>query len=138
MKKLLFASALFLIGFTTAQAQYDYRNGRNDHYKQDNHRQVDKNTAQIEYLQHEARQRIDAGIHRRQLSPRDADRLMADYRRIEGLQRKFSNRGRLSNKETRLLKDQLSRLIVTTRRMSEPQRNHRADDRYRGNNRNYN
>ncbi len=129
MKKLLFASAFILFGLSAAYAQYDNRYDNSRYSRQNNSRNIDHNTAEIEHLQREARQRIDAGMERRQITRREADRLMSDYRRIEGMQRNYSNRGRLSNKETRILKDQLSRLMADTRRMSSNQGNYRAEGR---------
>ncbi len=138
MKMFFFVTAMFFLGFTTAQAQYRsphskvdnhrYEEDRNNHRYEDR-RNVDRNTAQIEQMQREARQRIDKGIQRRQISPREANRLMNDYKHIEVMQRKYSHRGRLSNKETRILSDQLTKLMATTRRMSDSRGHYRADDR---------
>ena len=116
MKKILFVAAVLALGFTNANAQYgrndypEYSEGRNGHSR--------GGDSEINYLQREARQRIDAGIQRRTLSRREADALMHEYRRIEAMERKFSHRGRLSNRESRILRNELERLMADTRKMS--------------------
>jgi len=124
MKKILFVAAIFALGFSSANAQYGPRDDRydnrgNNYPQHQNDRNSDGRDSEINYLQREARQRIDAGIRRRALSPREADILMHEYRRIEVMERKFSHRGRLSSKESRILRSELERLLADTHRMSD-------------------
>ena len=121
MKKILMVAAILALGFTSANAQYDQRHDRrDDRYDSEYNypQQPGGRDSEINYLQREARQRIDNAIRRRDLSPREADLLMHDYRRIEAMERKFSHRGRLSSRETRILKNELERLMAETRKMS--------------------
>ena len=123
MKKILFVAAIFALGFSNANAQYGPRDDRRDNYRPEyqNGRDYDHSDgreSEVNYLQREARQRIDAGIRHRALSPREADVLMHEYRRIEVLERKFSHRGRLSSRESRILRSELERLLADTNRLS--------------------
>jgi len=138
MKKIFFVAAILALGFTNADAQYDSRYDRRDNrdnnypgYSNGRDEYARGKDSEINYLQREARQRIDAGIQRRALSPREADLLMREYRRIEGLERQFSHRGRLSNKEARILRSELERLMVDTRRMSDRRGDNWARERGR-------
>lgn len=132
MKKIFFVAAILALGFSSANAQYnqrdDRRDNRDNNYPQYPNGRDDYSNdrddlrgrdSEINYLQREARQRIDAGIQRRALSPREADVLLHEYRRIEAMERKFSHRGRLSNKETRILRSELEHLMADTRRLSD-------------------
>ncbi|MCE7063963.1 hypothetical protein [Dyadobacter sp. CY326] len=116
MKKIFFAVAFIALGFTSASAQYSTRHSSRDRY-QGEHRQG--GSSEINYLQREARQQIAAGIQRGSLSSREANALMSRYERIEERERDYSHRGRLSNKESRILREDLERLMADTRRMSE-------------------
>ena len=124
MRKILFVTAILALGFTSANAQYGPRDDRYDDRRYDNR---DNNYAEyqngrnseINMIQREARQRISDGIRGRRLSQREASVLMREYERIEGMERAFSRRGRLSNRETRILKEDLRKLIVTTHKMSD-------------------
>ena len=138
MKKIFFVAAILALGFTNADAQYDSRYDRRDNrdnnysgYSNGRDEYARGRDSEINYLQREARQRIDAGIQRRALSPREADLLMREYRRIEGLERQFSHRGRLSNKESRILRSELERLMADTRRMSDRRGDNWARERGR-------
>ena len=135
MKKILFVAAIFALGFSNANAQYGPRDDRRDYRPEyQDGRDYDNSNgrdSEINYLQREARQRIDAGIRRRALSPREADVLMHEYRRIEVLERKFSHRGRLSSRENRILRSELERLLADTNRLSR----RGNDDWARGRNR---
>jgi len=137
MKKILFVAAILAIGFSNANAQYGPRDDRRDNNRPEyqNGRGSDYSNgrdSEINYLQREARQRIDAGIRRRALSPREADVLIHEYRRIEAMERKFSHRGRLSSRENRILRSELERLLADTNRLSNRRGN---DDWARGRNR---
>ena len=142
MKKILMVAAILAFGFTNANAQYDsrYDNRDNRNYdNRDNRHDDNYNSPQyhkggdseINYLQREARQKIDAGIRRRALSPREADVLMHEYQRIQGMERRFSSHGRLSRRETKILRNELERLMVDTQRLSS----RRGDNWARGRNR---
>jgi len=130
MKKIFFVAAILALGFSSANAQYNPRDDRRDNnypqypnqrgdYSNDRDDYSRGRDSEINYLQREARQRIDAGIQRRALSPREADVLLHEYRRIEAMERNFSHRGRLSNKETRILRSELQRLMADTHRLSD-------------------
>jgi len=130
MKKIFFVAAILALGFSSANAQYNPRDDRRDNnypqypnqrgdYSNDRDDYSRGRDSEIDYLQREARQRIDAGIQRRALSPREADVLLHEYRRIEAMERKFSHRGKLSNKETRILRSELQRLMADTHRLSD-------------------
>jgi hypothetical protein len=123
MRKILFVAAILTLGLTSANAQYGPRNDRYDH--RDNRPSYDNRPAygdgrssEINFMQREVRQEISSGIRSRRLTPREANVLMREYERIEHLERKFSNRGRLSNRENRILKEDLRRLMANTRRLS--------------------
>lgn len=135
-------AAILALGFTTANAQYDSRHDNRDnrdYENRDNRHDDNYNSPQypngrdseINYLQREARQKIDAGIQRRALSPREADVLMREYQRIKGMEMRFSNHGRLSHRETKILRNELERLMVDTQRLS----NRGGDNWARGRNR---
>ncbi|SKB48771.1 hypothetical protein [Dyadobacter psychrophilus] len=122
MKKIFFA-AMLALGFTSAFAQYGatphsergdrrYDDRRHNEYRQ-------RGGSEINYLQREARQQISAGINRGTLSRREANALMNRYERIEARERDYSHRGRLSPRETRILREDLQRLMADTRRMSD-------------------
>ena len=130
MKKIFFVAAILALGFSSANAQYNPRDDRRDNnypqypnqrgdYSNDRDDYSRGRDSEIDYLQREARQRIDVGIQRRALSPREADVLLHEYRRIEAMERKFSHRGKLSNKETRILRSELQRLMADTHRLSD-------------------
>ena len=117
MKKILFAVALLALAFTNASAQYSStehsdRGRRHTEYRRGG-------GSDINYLQREARQQIAAGINRGTLSSREANALMNRYERIEAREQAFSRRGRLSGRETRILREDLQRLMADTRRMSD-------------------
>ncbi|WP_221391160.1 hypothetical protein [Dyadobacter sp. NIV53] len=138
MKKIFFVAAILALGFTNANAQYDsrydHRDNRDNNYPQYPNGRDDYERggdSEINHLQREARQRIDAGFERRTLSRREADVLMREYRRIENLERKFSHRGRLSNREARILRSELQRLMADTHRMSSRRGNDWARERGR-------
>ncbi|MCE7070208.1 hypothetical protein LZG74_07850 [Dyadobacter sp. CY327] len=118
MKKIFFAVALVTLGFTSAFAQY----GATPHSERGDRRHYEyreRGGSEINYLQREARQRIAAGINRGTLSSREANALMNRYERIEAREREYSRRGRLSPRETRILREDLKRLMADTRRMSD-------------------
>jgi hypothetical protein len=140
MKKILFVAAVLALGFTTAQAQYDPRyDNRNDRHENDrdynrSNRDYEPGrgrNSDIDRLQRQVREDISIGIRRGTLNSREASALMHQYDRIEGMQRKFSSRGRLSNRETRILTGELERLMADTNRMSS----RRGDNWARGRNR---
>lgn len=135
MKKILFAAAFLAFGFTTAQAQYDSRydnrGGRYDNRSNRHPGPDDERNFDINMLQRQVREEISVGIRRGTLNSREASGLMHRYDRIEIMQRKFNSRGRLSHRETRILREDLERLMVDTRRMSS----HRNDSWARGRNR---
>ena len=122
MKKILFVASMIVFGFTSAQAQYgpqrDHDRDRYESRDYDRPGYANSKDSEINYLKREARQRIDTGIRRRVLSPREADALMMQYHRIEAKERKFSNRGRLSTREARILRNDLENLLVDTRKLS--------------------
>lgn len=119
MRKILFVAAIIALGFTTANAQYGPRDDRyrNDDYR-DRREYRDNRNSDIDYMQREARQQINDAIRSRSLSQREAHMLMREYDRIEARQRNFSHRGRLSNREERILRDDLRRLMADTHRLS--------------------
>jgi hypothetical protein len=125
MKKILFAAALVLIGFSSVSAQYGPRHDgrpRGAHYR---------GGSEINHLQREARQQIANGIHRGTLTSREANALMSQYERIEAREQKYSRHGRLSPRETRMLREDLERLMADTRRLSSRKGDHWARDRRR-------
>ncbi|PWJ58352.1 hypothetical protein CLV98_104211 [Dyadobacter jejuensis] len=130
MKKILIVAILFAFGLTSVQAQnypqYDRYSSYNDPY----HKKNDRRSTEIDRLQFEVKKGIETGVRRRALSPREASHLQNEYRRIAALERKYSNRGRLSNRETRILKDKLLRLMADTQRLSKDYRNSRAGGQY--------
>jgi hypothetical protein len=134
MKKILFAAAFIVLGFTNANAQYNSRYDHRDDRRYDNrgysHRDNDRNY-DINRLQREVREQISVGIRRGTLSSREASALMNRYDRIEMMQRKFNSRGRLSNREVRILRGELDQLMAETHRLSS----RRGDSWARGRNR---
>ncbi|TDE14566.1 hypothetical protein [Dyadobacter psychrotolerans] len=129
MRKILFVAAILALGFTSANAQYGPRDDRRYDDGRDGHRYDNRDNNYHEYnngrdseinmIQREARQRISDGIRARRLSQREASVLIREYERIEGMERAFSRRGRLSNRETRILKEDLRKLMVNTHRLSD-------------------
>lgn len=125
MKKIFLIATLLVFGFTAANAQYG---PRDDRYRQDhrNDRYDDRDdrgrgyssNSEINYLQKEAREKIAFGIRSRQLSRREASMLTNRYERIEMKEREFSHRGRLSSRETKILRNDLRQLISETHRMT--------------------
>jgi hypothetical protein len=134
MKKILFAAAILVLGFTNANAQYNSRYDHRDDRRYDDrgygHRDNDRNY-DINRLQREVREQISVGIRRGTLSSREASALMNRYDRIEIMQRKFNSRGRLSNREVRILRGELDQLMAETHRLSS----RRGDNWARGRNR---
>lgn len=131
MKKILFVAAVLALGFSNANAQYDSRYDHHDNRENHYPEYGRGGDSEINYLQREARQRIDSGIRRRAISPREADVLLHEYRRIEAMERKFSRRGRLSNRESRILRSELERLMADTNRMGNRRGDHWARERGR-------
>ena len=140
MKKILFAVAVLALGFTSAQAQYDSRydnrNDRHDNDRYDNRsreysRPGDDGNFDINRLQRQVREEISVGIRRGTLNSRESSVLMREYDRIEIMQRRFSSHGRLSNREERILRNELQGLMADTQRLSS----RRSDNWARGRNR---
>ena len=128
MKKIFFAVAFIALGFTNASAQY----GATPHSERGDRRHQEYRQggrSEIEYLQREARQQISAGINRGTISRREANALLDRYERIEARERDYTRRGRLSNRETRILREDLQRLMADTRRMSDRRGDGWARDR---------
>jgi hypothetical protein len=138
MKKILFAVAVLALGFTNAEAQYNSRHNNRDD-RRDQGRYDDRNYGypgddknyDINRLQRQVREEISIGIRRGTLSSRESSALMHRYDRIEGMQRKFGSRGRLSNREARILRGELGQLMAETQRLSS----RRGDNWARGRNR---
>ncbi|WP_031527514.1 hypothetical protein [Dyadobacter crusticola] len=126
MKKILFAAAVLVLGFSSANAQYGpHYDTRGDyHNSQRNGRGSD-----INHLQREVRQQIAMGVERGTLSSREANALMVQYERIEAREQRFSHRGRLSPREARIIREDLQRLMADTRRMSSRRGDHWARER---------
>lgn len=135
MKKILFAAAIFVLGFTSVQAQYDSRyDNRSNRHNNDRYgynQPGDGRNSDINRLQRSVREEISVGIRRGTLNAREASALMHQYDRIEVMQRKFSSRGRLSNREERILRGELQNLMTDTQRLSS----RRHDNWARGRNR---
>lgn len=135
MKKILFAAAIFVLGFTSVQAQYDSRyDNRSNRHNNDRYgynQPGDGRNSDINRLQRSVREEISVGIRRGTLTAREASALMHQYDRIEVMQRKFSSRGRLSNREERILRGELQNLMTDTQRLSS----RRHDNWARGRNR---
>jgi hypothetical protein len=127
MKKIFLVATLLVFGFTAANAQYgprddryryDNRDNRDERGSHDNRGRGHSINSEINYLQREAREKIAVGIRSRQLSRREAGMLTNRYERIEMKEREFSHRGRLSNRETKVLRNDLKQLIADTHRMT--------------------
>ena len=135
MKKILFTAAIFVLGFTSVQAQYDSRyDNRSNRHNNDRYgynQPGDGRNSDINRLQRSVREEISVGIRRGTLNAREASALMYQYDRIEVMQRKFSSRGRLSNREERILRGELQNLMTDTQRLSS----RRHDNWARGRNR---
>ncbi|REA63723.1 hypothetical protein DSL64_04640 [Dyadobacter luteus] len=124
MKKIFLIATLLVFGFTAANAQYGPRDdryrhdNRNDRYEdRDDRGRGHSSNSEINYLQREAREKIAFGIRSRQLTRREANMLTNRYERIEMKEREFSHRGRLSNRETKILRNDLRQLISETHRL---------------------
>ena len=134
MKKILFAAVVVALGFTSASAQYGPRHNDRDRYdNRDDYREDYRRgpMSDINRMQREARQQIANGVQRGTLTSREANALMAQYERIEDRERKYSHRGRVSQREARILREDLQRLMADTRRMSDRRGDHWARDRRR-------
>jgi hypothetical protein len=125
MKKIFLIATLLVFGFTAANAQYGPRDdryrhdNRNDRYEdRDDRGRGHSSNSEINYLQREAREKIAFGIRSRQLTRREANMLTNRYERIEMKEREFSHRGRLSNRETKILRNDLRQLISETHRLT--------------------
>lgn len=124
MKKIFLIATLLVFGFTAANAQYGPRDDRYRHdNRNDRHDDRDRgrgysSNSEINYLQREAREKIAFGIRSRQLTRREANMLTNRYERIEMKEREFSHRGRLSNRETKILRNDLRQLISETHRLT--------------------
>ncbi|MCE7059542.1 hypothetical protein [Dyadobacter sp. CY343] len=121
MKKILFAVALLAFGFTSASAQYGPRHDSRDRY--DNRDRYDHSArnrggSDINYMQRQARQQIAQGVERGTLNSREANALIGQYERIEARERSFSRRGRLSPRESKIIRHDLERLMADTQRLS--------------------
>ncbi|WP_353720977.1 hypothetical protein [Dyadobacter sp. 676] len=125
MKKILFAAVVLALGFTNASAQYgpryDYRDGASHERMSD-----------INRLQREVRQNIASGVQWGTLTSREANMLMNRYENIEAKERKFARHGRLSNREERILRNDLHELMADTRRLSHDRDRWARDRRHRG------
>ena len=124
MKNIFLIATLLVFGFTAANAQYGPRDdryrhdNRNDRYEdRDDRGRGHSSNSEINYLQREAREKIAFGIRSRQLTRREANMLTNRYERIEMKEREFSHRGRLSNRETKILRNDLRQLISETHRL---------------------
>jgi sulfite reductase beta subunit-like hemoprotein len=127
MKRILLASALCLLTYTTTVAQrYEYpgqrypdnatehkRNDRRDHEKYS-----------IRDQQREARRRIAIGIENGVLPTGEAIQLLTEYERIEKREMRFRANRSLSKRESRQLSNDLENLLRRIR--SENRDGHRA------------
>ena len=145
MKKQIAAAALFLFLSASAFAQgpgrYDnaprsypadrsYENGRRDARLPANDRQE---AQMLNDLQREARTRIADGIARGTLTSREAIRLLSEYERVEGKERRYLANRDLTRRETRELSNDLQNLIKGIRYDkydSQNERNRVAQRRY--------
>lgn len=129
MKKILFAAVVLALGFTNASAQYgpryDYRDGYHDGASRER-------MSDINRLQREARQNIANGVQWGTLTSREANMLMNRYENIEDKERHFARRGHLSNREERILRNDLHELMSDTRRLSRDRDRWSRDGRHRG------
>ncbi|WP_428667784.1 hypothetical protein [Runella sp.] len=133
MKKLVFAAALILVAFGSANAQWgnngrDRRNddrydNRRDDRGYDSHNNRGGNMGdRIDDFQREARRRIADGIAQGSLSSREAKHLMRDVERIERKEQIFWRDRVLDPRERRELTDDLvalNREITHERRDNE-------------------
>jgi hypothetical protein len=132
MKKILVAIAFLTFGFTGVQAQYDSRyDGRRDHRANHRSGDVGERNSEINMMQRRVRDEISTGVRRGTLSSREASHLMRQYDRIEIMQRKFNSRGRISNREERILHNDLESLMAETRRLSSRRHDNWARGRQR-------
>jgi hypothetical protein len=129
MKKILFAAVVLALGFTNASAQYgpryDSRDGYHDGYSRER-------MSDINRLQREARQNIANGVQWGTLTSREANMLMNRYENIQDKERQFARHGRLSNREERILRNDLHDLMSDTRRLSRDRDRWSRDGRHRG------
>ncbi|GGM85209.1 hypothetical protein GCM10010967_16490 [Dyadobacter beijingensis] len=128
MKKILFAAVVLALGFTNASAQYGPRYDRGD-YRDGYNRE---GMSEINRLQREARQNIANGVQWGTLTSREANMLMNRYENISDKERHFAHRGRLSNREERILRNDLHELMSDTRRLSRDRNRWSRDGRHRG------
>lgn len=128
MKKILFAAVVLALGFTNASAQYGPRYDR-DEYRDGHSRE---RMSDINRLQREARQNIASGVQWGTLTSREANMLMNRYENIQDKERLFARRGRLSNREERILRNDLHELMSDTRRLSRDRDRWSRDSRHRG------
>jgi chromatin segregation and condensation protein Rec8/ScpA/Scc1 (kleisin family) len=135
MKKILFAAAVLFLGYTNANAQYRPDRNRNQDSYQQGYDEYDRSrdrARDINYMQREAKEQIARGIHSGRLSPREASVLMREYDKIADMERRFTRRGHLSNKERRILTSDLERLMAQTNQMSSRRGDNWARDHRRG------
>jgi hypothetical protein len=128
MKKILFAAVVLALGFTNASAQYGPRYDR-DEYRDGYSRE---RMSDINRLQREARQNIANGVQWGTLTSREANMLMNRYENIEAKERQFGHHGRLSNREERILRNDLRELMSDTRHLSRDRDRWSRDGRHRG------
>ena len=132
MKKILFAAVVLALGFTNASAQYGPRYDRDD-YRDGYHDGASRERmSDINRLQREARQNIANGVQWGTLTSREANMLMNRYENIEDKERHFARHGRLSNREERILRNDLHELMSDTRRLSRDRDRWSRDGRHRG------
>ncbi|SDE50281.1 hypothetical protein SAMN04487996_105221 [Dyadobacter soli] len=124
MKKILFAAVVLALGFTNASAQYGPRHDRGGY----SHERM----SDINRLQREARQNIANGVQWGALTSREASMLMNRYDNIADKERLFARHGRLSNREERILRNDLHELMSDTRRLSRDRDRWSRDGRHRG------
>ena len=127
MKKILFAAVVLALGFTNASAQYGPRYDR-DGYRDGYSRE---RMSDINRLQREARQNIANGVQWGTLTSREANMLMNRYENIQDKERHFARHGRLSNREERILRNDLHELMSDTRRLSRDRDRWSRDGRHR-------
>ena len=128
MKKILFAAVVLALGFTNASAQYGPRYDRDGYYDGYSRERM----SDINRLQREARQNIANGVQWGTLTSREANMLMNRYENIQDKERHFARRGHLSNREERILRNDLHELMSDTRRLSRDRDRWSRDGRHRG------
>lgn len=120
MKKLVFAAAIILVAFHSANAQWGNNNNRDRRYddRHDNNRRDDRSGYDNRYgrgnlgdriddFQREARRRIADGIAQGSISSREAKHLMRDVERIERKEQIFWRDRVLDPRERRELTEDL-------------------------------